>query len=254
MNKKKGKLSDEMIQSLCREIKGILSVSVPNLEGDFSEIIKEIISKFEGEEIKQCRNDVIQDLLDTIYEELLFGQLVESINKSYNQDIEDMKQKLQALEKQRIEDIKDLHRKRYLRLKSGDFYPHTGGYEDGSKPKKKKKKTKKKKKKVQNTIDVSVTKSPTKTQIPKEEETVKNTNENVTEKEKEEKKNDENIISINELPAKGLSIQKNLISEDGTNPQEHTSFEKAPDDKIPPMVRENCSKELQNLLDKYGTQ
>lgn len=73
--------------------------------------------------LQAFKEDLVQDVLDVLYDEWFFDKLVHSVDASYQNEMDELKHKLYMLQRQRSDDMDHLQQKRSARLKSGITYP-----------------------------------------------------------------------------------------------------------------------------------
>eukprot|EP00818_Percolomonas_sp_WS_P008517 CAMPEP_0117450444 /NCGR_PEP_ID=MMETSP0759-20121206/8471_1 /TAXON_ID=63605 /ORGANISM="Percolomonas cosmopolitus, Strain WS" /LENGTH=1318 /DNA_ID=CAMNT_0005242965 /DNA_START=262 /DNA_END=4214 /DNA_ORIENTATION=+ len=117
--------TSKFLTQLSRDVLLTVSRFVPTATVELLESLHDSVMNYSGQNIISCRDDLIQDVLDMLYDETIFNRLMSNIDTSYKEDIAAMKSRLNSLKKQRKEDIDKLKNDRLARLKAGNPYPHT---------------------------------------------------------------------------------------------------------------------------------
>lgn len=116
--------SSKFLTQLSRDILLTISRHVPTATVELLESVHESIMNYSNQNIISCRDDLIQDVLDMLYDETIFNKLVSNVDSAYKEDIAAMKNRLNSLKKQRKNDIEKLKNDRLARLRAGNPYPH----------------------------------------------------------------------------------------------------------------------------------
>jgi hypothetical protein len=85
--------------------------------------IYETVKLYSGMPRDDTKGDLIKDIMDTLTDELIYRQTIHSIDHSYQQDIEELTDRLADLLRKRKEDMEMLQNRRRISVK-GDHYPN----------------------------------------------------------------------------------------------------------------------------------
>jgi hypothetical protein len=110
------------LSRLCLDIFNLVGKAIPNATSELLSSIHKLLKLYVGTRVDLYRDDLIKDTLDILQDELVFNRVVDTIDRSYREDIHDLNSKLNQLQKKRAEDIENLRQNRILSLKA-DTYP-----------------------------------------------------------------------------------------------------------------------------------
>lgn len=92
--------------------------------GQLCMAVRETLLKFAGHNIQDESEDVLRAVSDILYDEMIFNKVMKQVDRSYQEEISDLKQRqssldnsVQLLHQQRNEDIEKLQRERWQRLR-----------------------------------------------------------------------------------------------------------------------------------------
>ncbi len=88
-------------------------------------LFSKVLSKFLNRKLAETKEELLVEISNVLYDEMIFHKVVTKINQGYLDEIRDLEQKQQRLQGQRDEDVKKLQEERMNRLQKeiGDFAP-----------------------------------------------------------------------------------------------------------------------------------
>mmetsp|Transcript_9983 Transcript_9983/g.14706 ORF Transcript_9983/g.14706 Transcript_9983/m.14706 type:complete len:1058 (+) Transcript_9983:44-3217(+) len=111
------------LKELSKDMLLLVSHWVPNATIELLHSMNEVIMKYQDCVAQMCREDIVKEVLDILYEDMVYNRLLQNVQNSYQEDITQAMKKISALEHQRDVDIDNLNRDRLARLRAGNPYP-----------------------------------------------------------------------------------------------------------------------------------